>query len=70
MGSLDELKELWQEGVLLVVAATMALMLAIIIPVWIVSSHFEAQAWNRLTGGDATTWEAMWVELRVDEQRR
>jgi hypothetical protein len=33
---------------------------------WIVSSYFEAQAFNRLTGKNASTWDAMWVELRVD----
>ena len=32
---------------------------------WIIQSHFEAAAFNRLTHGNATTWDAMWTELRV-----
>ena len=34
---------------------------------WVVKSYFEAQAYNRLTGAHATTWDAMWVELRVQD---
>ena len=33
--------------------------------VWIISSMFEADAYNRLTGGNATTLDAMFTELRV-----
>lgn len=42
---------------------------AIAIPTtgWVVSSHFEAKSYNRLTGAHATTWDAMWVELRVQD---
>lgn len=32
---------------------------------WLARSYFEAQSFNRLTGKQATTWDAMWVELRV-----
>jgi hypothetical protein len=32
---------------------------------WVFSSAQEANAFNRLTGGHATTWDAMWAELRV-----
>ncbi|TFH23759.1 hypothetical protein E4G67_02715 [Candidatus Bathyarchaeota archaeon] len=28
--------------------------------------YFEAQSFNRLTGGHATYWDALWTELRVD----
>jgi len=34
---------------------------------WVVKSYFEAQSYNRLTGAHATTWDAMWVELRVQD---
>ena len=37
---------------------------------WIVQSHFEARAFNRVTGSDVSTWDAMWVELRVQEDSR
>jgi hypothetical protein len=33
---------------------------------WIVKSHFEAAAFNRATGKNVSTWDAMWVELRVE----
>lgn len=33
---------------------------------WIASSSMEARAFNRITESDVTTWEAMWVQLRVD----
>lgn len=35
--------------------------------VWVVKSYFEAKSYNRLTGAHATTWDAMWVELRVQD---
>ncbi len=47
-------------------AAIAVLVLAIPGP-WVVKSYFEAQAYNRLTGAHATTWDAMWVELRVQQ---
>ena len=28
--------------------------------------YFEAKSFNKLTGGNATYWDAMWTELRVD----
>lgn len=31
----------------------------------IIKSHYEAETYNRLTGGTATTWDALWVQLRV-----
>lgn len=30
-----------------------------------VQPYFEAQAYNRATGSDVSTWDAFWVELRV-----
>lgn len=38
--------------------------------VWLVSSHFDAQAYNRATGSNVSTWDAMWVELRVQAGAR
>lgn len=32
---------------------------------WIIASHFEAQTYNKATGSELTTWDAMWIELRV-----
>lgn len=39
--------------------------LALLAAAWIVSSTMEARAFERLTGNHVTTWDAMWVELRV-----
>jgi len=42
-----------------------AVLVALCIAEWIGSSYFESQTYNRLTGAHTTTWDAMWVELRV-----
>lgn len=34
---------------------------------WIFQSYFEAKAFNEVTGKNVTTWQAMWIELRVQE---
>ena len=33
--------------------------------VWIGMSAMEARAFNRATGRDVSTWDAMWIQLRV-----
>lgn len=33
--------------------------------IWVGKSFFEARAFNKLTGSHATTWDAMWSDLRV-----
>lgn len=46
----------------------MVILLALILgPGWVVWSHFEAKAFNRATGKAVTTWEAMFIQLRVQE---
>ena len=35
--------------------------------IWVFKSHFEAKTYADLTGKQVTTWQAMWVELRVIE---
>ena len=47
-----------------------AVLLAFFMVVWVFKSAMEAKAYNRLTGADATTWEAMWVSLRVQGEAR
>ena len=32
---------------------------------WVAVSYFEANAYNRATGSHVSTWDAMWIELRV-----
>jgi len=35
---------------------------------WVFRSHMEAKAFNAVTGKSVTTWQAMWIELRVQDQ--
>jgi flagellar basal body-associated protein FliL len=55
----------------LIYIAVMALLLLVIagtsIAVWVVSSHYEAESFQKLTGKQVSTWDAMWLELRVQE---
>jgi len=43
--------------------------LIIIVP-WVVSSKFEADAFNKVTGKNVSTWDAMFIELRIQEQAK
>ena len=38
----------------------------IFIPIWVFKSNIEAKTYSRLTNHTLTTWEAMWVEARID----
>jgi len=33
---------------------------------WVIGSSIEASAYERVAGIEVSTWEAMWLELRVD----
>ena len=46
--------------------ALYAMLFIVLTAAWIVGSHFEAKAYSELTGKEVTTWQAMWVKLRVD----
>ncbi len=35
--------------------------------VWVTRSYFEARTYSRLTGVSVSTWDALWVEFRVQE---
>lgn len=37
-----------------------------IVAFWVIGSTFEANAYERVAGIEVSTWEAMWLELRVD----
>lgn len=43
------------------------LCLLVAMGVWIFSSAMEAQAYNSVTGANVSTWDAMWIELRVQD---
>lgn len=53
------------ENMVMAMAAFVIGVILLACVVWIVSASFEASAYNRLTGGHATTWDAMFMELRV-----
>lgn len=37
---------------------------------WIFPSYMEARAYNRITGKNVSTWDAMWVDLRVQSEAK
>jgi len=41
--------------------------LAVIVGLWVAESACEARAFTRMTGKPASTWDAMFLELRVQE---
>jgi hypothetical protein len=55
------------------IAVTTTLVLIVLITLlnfgwmWICASQ-EAATYNKITGTSVTTWDALWVELRVDSQ--
>lgn len=55
-------------GVILGGILPIAGLLALFAAFWAGASYFEASAYNRITGSDVTTWEAMFVELRVQAE--
>jgi len=44
------------------------LFLAIVAGAGIFQAHMEASTYNKLTGGNATWFDALWVELRVTRE--
>lgn len=40
---------------------------ALSVAAWVGSAWQESRTYNRLTGAKTTTWDAMWVELRVQD---
>ena len=42
------------------------LMIVFTVCLWVLQSNIEANVYNRETGANITTWEAMWTNLRVD----
>lgn len=45
-------------------------LLALCLASWIFSSYMEAKTYNEVTGAHVTTWQAMWVELKVQDQAK
>jgi len=53
---------------LLPIVGILGTILAIVtlpITIWVFSSYMEASSFNKITGKNVSTWEAMFVDLRV-----
>jgi hypothetical protein len=37
------------------------------VSIWLVASFMEAKTYTKLTGKPVSTWDAMWIQLRVQE---
>lgn len=48
-------------------AAVITVCIALFLVVWVIASHFEARSFERVTGKSVSTWDAMFIELRVQE---
>lgn len=35
--------------------------------IWIIKSYNEARVYNKICHTNVTTWDAMWIELRVQD---
>lgn len=49
----------------LIVVALIVLFFVVLLGWKVVSSYNESRVYNRLTGAQTTTWDALWVQLRV-----
>ena len=63
----DELVKAWQqEPFMFILYAIVVLIIVGAVLVGICEPGFEAATFNKLTGGHANYWDAIWVNLRVD----
>jgi len=53
--------------VLLLLFVIIMFVLSIPTGIWVFRSAMKANAFNHATGKHVTTWDAMWIELRVQE---
>ena len=49
------------------VLAGVVVLILLVPGLWVFKSHMEARAYNRATGSHVSTWDAMWVDLRVQD---
>ena len=48
-----------------VLAVGLSVILLIVVVVPLACAHMEAKTYNKLTGSHVSTWDALWVQLRV-----
>lgn len=61
------MKETKFENTIIFSVVYLTFVLTVILGAWVVKSYLEAKSFNRLTGAEATTWDAMFLQLRVQE---
>lgn len=49
----------------LIIAAVIAVVFLALGGQWVIRSYFEASAYRRVTGKHVSTWDAMFLDLRV-----
>jgi len=54
----------WRDFCIFIVIAVIVIVI-VTFPIAYGIGHFKAKAYNELTGGHVTTWQAMWVNLNV-----
>lgn len=54
----------------ILMALTVAVILLAIPGFHVFAVYQESRTYNRLTGAQTTTWDALWVELRVQDAPR
>lgn len=42
--------------------------LVVAVGIWVGMSHMEAKSYNKVTGSTVSTWDAMWIDLRVQSE--
>jgi hypothetical protein len=45
-----------------------AVILLLILAFYLIKCHMEARTYSRLTGNSVSTWDAIWVDLRVQDE--
>lgn len=59
-----------EKGELMFGLLALVLCLSIALALWIGKSSLEARAYNRATGSDVSTFDAMFIELRVQSEAK
>lgn len=52
----------------LTMAVCVALLVGLWVGGWVIVSRFEARAYNHVTGKNVSTWDAMFLDLRVQAE--
>jgi isoprenylcysteine carboxyl methyltransferase (ICMT) family protein YpbQ len=59
------LKRWFRESAYAVPVFTLIIVLPLLLGAWVTMSHFEAKVYNEITGENISTFQAMFVQLRV-----